>query len=529
MGPSMSSANTDATSALLLAVGGLLHQEIAIDRLLDRLVDRIRIAMDADRGTIYLVDPGTSELVSKAALLPEIDEIRLKAGQGIAGYVASTGESVNVPTVTSEARFFPGVDEQTGYRTESVLSVPMRDHKGHIIGVLQLLNKRQGAFPREDQRTLQRFAEEVAVAIEATSLYRDLSTVHGSPSRPLPISAQFNRIVGDSAALREACRLTAKVASTEATVLIRGESGTGKELFARAIHVNSRRSDRPIVKVDCAALPATLIENELFGHERGAYTGADDRAFGKFDLAQGGTLFLDELGELPLAVQGKLLGVLQDHEFHRVGGHVPVKTDVRIVAATNRDLEQMTADGRFRSDLYYRIKVVELHLPPLRDRGQTDIERLAYHFEAVAARRLGRSAPGFSRDALARLSNYAWPGNVRELENCIESALIVMDGDRIESHDLPLPVDSALPKSMAPERKDSEASTFAPPPPPPSDATARSSAPSTAFPTLETLEREHVQRAMHLAGQNQSEAAKLLGISRNTLARKLKDVPRHRS
>ncbi|MBK8009955.1 MAG: sigma-54-dependent Fis family transcriptional regulator [Deltaproteobacteria bacterium] len=494
----MSSESSDATSALLLAVGGLLHQEIAIDRLLDRLVDRIRIAMDADRGTIYLVDPGTSELVSIAAHLPEIEEIRLKPGQGIAGHVVQTGEAVNVPTVTTEARFFPGVDARTGYRTESVLSVPMRDHYGNIIGVLQLLNKRSGAFPRDDERTLRRFADEVAVAIEATSLYRDLSEAPHPPARPMPISGQLNRIVGESDALQQACRLTQKVAPTDATVVIRGESGTGKELFARALHVNSARAAKPLVKVDCAALPPSLIENELFGHERGAYTGADDLALGKFDRAQGGTLFLDELGELPLAVQGKLLGVLQDREFYRVGGHTPIKTDVRIIAATNRDLEEMTADGRFRSDLYYRIKVVELHLPPLRERGRTDIERLAHHFEAVAARRLGRSAPGFSREALVRLADYSWPGNVRELENCIESALIVMDGERIEADDLPLPVLPAANKGTGP-------------------ATSPDS-----FPTLDEIERTHIQRALERAHENQSEAARLLGISRNTLARKIK-------
>jgi Nif-specific regulatory protein len=284
-------------------------------------------------------------------------------------------------------------------------------------------------------------------------------------------------------------------------VLVRGESGTGKELFARAIHVNSPRAEGPFVKVDCAALPESLIENELFGHERGAYTSADAKANGKFDAAEGGTIFLDEIGELPATVQGKLLRVLQDRDFLRVGATSPVKTDVRIVAATNRNLEKLIAENRFRRDLYFRIRVVEITLPPLRERGAKDITRLAHHFAAAAAKRHGRPVPEITKEAVERLCRYRWPGNVRELENCLESAVVVMESEAITAEDLPLP--ERLPAFA----RDSEK--------PPSQEEGR-------ILTLEEVEERHINSVLNKVGGNQTLAAKLLGIGRNTLARKLK-------
>jgi Nif-specific regulatory protein len=492
---------------MLLAVGGVLHREIAIDDLLRRMVDHISATMEADRGTIYLLDRGKGELFSKVAHLPELEEIRLALGQGVAGYVADTGEIVNVPTVSTEARFYAGVDAQTGYCTESILALPMRDHEGAIIGVVQLLNKRGGRFTREDETTLARLVAQAALAIEATTVYEDLAREPESPLEPLPISGQFNRIVGESELLRKACHVTRKAAASSATVLISGESGTGKELFARAIYVNSPRAEGPFAKVDCAALPESLIANELFGHEAGAYTGADRKALGKFDAARGGTIFLDEIGELPLSVQGKLLRVLQDGEFLRVGGTEPVKADVRVVAATNRDLQKMIAEGRFRSDLYFRVKVVEIKLPPLRDRGPRDIARLSAHFISGAAKRHGRPVPRLTEEARYRLEHYPWPGNVRELENCIESAIVVMDGMQIEPEDLPLP------------ERQPQLITSGPPPVSPGAGDRR---PQSSVDSLAEVERRHILRVLNKVAGNRTLAAKLLGIGRNTLARKLK-------
>lgn len=500
---------TDLSRAVLLAVGDLLGREVALDELLARMVARIASALDADRGTIYLVDRGRQELVSRAGALPELQEIRLQLGQGVAGWVAESGELVNVPTTRSDARFFGGVDAKTGYRTESILAVPMRDAAGGIIGVVQLLNKNSGTFSAEDAEALVGLAAQASVALAATTAYPEFAQEDPTEDA-LPLAGNFNGIIGRSEALRQACRLTAKAAASEATVLIRGESGTGKELFARAIHVNSFRSDGPFVKVDCASLPETLIENELFGHERGAYTGADARALGKFDLAKGGTIFLDEIGELPPSMQGKLLRVLQDHEFDRVGGSSPVPADVRVVAATNRDLEGMVNEGTFRGDLYFRIRVVEVELPALRERGPADVRRLALHFAKTAAKRHRRPQPHLSEAALMRLQDYPWPGNVRELAHCVESAVVIMEGSHIRPEDLALPerpvrmsalhrVDRAPIAEIAAPESDSK---------PPQ--------------TLEAVEQAHIRFVLKQVDGNRTAAAKLLGIGRNTLGRRLK-------
>jgi len=342
-------------------------------------------------------------------------------------------------------------------------------------------------------------AAQAASAIEATTLHQELVRAPEEARDPVPLADRFNKIVGESESMQRAYKLTGRAAASDATVLIRGESGTGKELIARAVHVNSPRREKAFVKVDCAALPASLIENELFGHEKGAYTGADQRAEGKFDAAQGGTIFLDELGELPTPVQGKLLRVLQDREFDRVGGAKPVKVDVRVVAATNRDLEKMIEEGRFRSDLYYRVKVVEIALPPLRVRGAEDVTRLVRHFLAHHAKRHGRSVPKIAPAALARLAAYSWPGNVRELENCLESAIVVMEGDELRAEHLPLP--ERVPSLRA-------------------SATESS---GDRVPTLAEVEKEHVLSVLARANGNRSEAARLLAIGRNTLQRKLRE------
>jgi Nif-specific regulatory protein len=489
-------------SQVLLSVGGLVGREIDLDAFLQTLVDRIAVTMQADRGTLWLLDPARGELFSRAAHLPEVSQIRVKLGQGVAGHVAQMGEPVNVPEPRGERLFFADIDRMTGYRTTSLLAVPLRDTEGAIYGVLQVLNKRGAErFTEEDIDRLTVIAGQVGTALQSTSLYQELKRAKDQPQAP--VGYFFNRIIGESPQLKSIYRLVQKAAPTEATVLVRGESGCGKELFARAIHVNGPRRDKPFVKVDCAALPATLIENELFGHEKGAYTGADHRVPGKFEAADTGTVFIDELGELPLPVQGKLLRVLQDREFERVGGTQTVKVDVRIVAATNRDLVKMVAEGKFREDLYYRIKVVEMVLPPLRERGGEDIERLARHFVATAAKRHRLETPKLSAAALERLRTYRWPGNVRELENCVESAVVLCEGEILEEH-LPLPTVDRAPMPSG------------------SMEAAVSTSPTGLLPLAE-VERRHILRVLEAVKGNRTAAAKVLEIGRNTLARKLKE------
>jgi Nif-specific regulatory protein len=516
--------SSEGLSEVLSAVGALAAREIAIDDLLRRLVDRVAAALGAERGTIYLLDRARGELFSRVAQLPELPEIRLRVGQGVAGHVAATGALVRLGRSSRDERFFSGVDARTGYRTESMLAAPLSDRSGAVFGVLQLVHSHADAFADDAVERARQLADEAALILEATTLYEDLTRDRGGAREvgadDSPLVARINRVLGDSPALREASRLTARVATTEATVLLRGESGTGKELFARAVHVNSRRQAGPFVKIDCAALPSTLIENELFGHERGAYTGADQRAVGKLELARGGTIFLDELGELPLSAQGKLLRALQDRELERVGGTETVKLDVRVVAATNRDLEQMVEAGSFRADLYYRIRVVEVALPPLRERGADDIVRLARHFALTAARRHGRSVPTVSLEAERVLVRHDWPGNVRELENALESAVVVMDGDTIRPEHLALASRRAVRAGVgvvgaAPSAVTDRVAGAAPTAPPFLDPEGR-------VLTLDALERLQVEAVLARERDNQSEAARVLGIGRNTLARKLR-------
>jgi len=304
-------------------------------------------------------------------------------------------------------------------------------------------------------------------------------------------------LVGRSEAMRRVLDQVRKVAATDATVLVLGESGTGKELVARALHAQGPRREGPFVSVSCAALPEALLESELFGHERGAFTGAIRRKLGRFELAHQGTLFLDEVGEIPPAVQVKLLRVLAERRFERVGGEEPVEVDVRVVSATHQDLAALVAAGRFREDLYYRLAVVPISIPPLRERPG-DVEELAGWFVEKLAPRLGRRVKGFTPEALALLRGHAWPGNVRELENVVEQAIVFAEGEVVGPEDLP------------------EGIQRSPPPPPPVEVDGRG---LTAI--LEDLERQLVQAAYGKAKGVKAEAARLLGIKPSALAYKL--------
>jgi Nif-specific regulatory protein len=488
--------------SVLLAIGDLLRSEVDVDRLLARIVDLIVEAMDADRATLFLTDPRSGELYSKVAHLPELPEIRLKPGQGVAGQVAATGTAITIRDAQRDRRFFGEVDRATGYLTQTLLCVPVRErqhdpnHKNApaILGVIEVLNKRSGgSFDDDDLRLLEQLAAQVADALSEAHLDR-------AQDRP----GRYNKIVGESPVIRKVYDVIAAASATDATVLVRGESGTGKELAARAIHVNSPRARGPFVKVDCTTIPEGLMESELFGHERGSFTGADRLVQGKVEIAAGGTLFLDEIGELPAALQMKLLRFLQDREFERVGGRRLLRADVRLVAATHRDLETAVRQGGFRQDLYYRLKVVELHMPALRDRGREDIERLAQHFLNMYARKHGKSVRHISPEARAALCAHSWPGNIRELEHCIESAVVFSGGTELLASHVPLP---------QPQNGRSE--------PPDGDGATRLALPSGL--TLAEVERRYIARTLEECAQNRSRAAELLGIGRNTLVRKIKE------
>jgi two-component system response regulator HydG len=312
--------------------------------------------------------------------------------------------------------------------------------------------------------------------------------------------ADFNiehNIVGESPRVREVLQFISKVAPTDSTVLLFGESGTGKELVARAIHQNSKRGEKPFMAVNCAALAESLLESELFGHEKGAFTGALALKKGRLEIADGGTVFLDEIGELSLALQVKLLRVLQERNFERVGGTRTIKVDIRLITATNKNLEEAVAAGTFRQDLYYRLNVVGLEMPPLRDR-QEDIPLLANYFAAKYAEKCNRRITGISAEAHARLRNYDWPGNVRELENAIERAVVLGTTDRILLDDLPESLLESEPAATAPGTKYHDAVTH--------------------------TKKQLILNAMQQAKGNYTEAAKVLGVHPNYLHRLIRNL-----
>ncbi len=511
-GPPDADASLEAVS---LAAAPYLTRGVELTELLGALVDAVVRQLDAEKGTLYLVDGAAGMIMS--VVTDVAGGIRLAIGEGLAGAVAQSGELVNVYDARGDARFNPATDQKTGYVTRSVLALPISDGTGEIIGVLQLLNKKAGAFTGDDEIKAKGLAKQAGSVLERTSLYAELRRRSPlSADRP-HLAYRFNQIVGESDAMRAAYVVVEKAARTDATVLITGESGTGKELFARAVHHNSQRRAGPFVKVDCTTLPEALIENELFGHEKGAFTGADKTTQGKFEVAAGGSLFIDEIGELPLKLQGKLLRVLQDREFERVGGTKTLQADVRVVCATHRDLAAMVDAGAFREDLYYRIKVVPLETPPLRERGTADLLRLVEHFVSSFGRRHKRPQVRISDAALGRLKAHTFPGNIRELEHVIESAVVMCDGDVIETRDLAVA-----------ERRSGRTITGSIP----AVVVSASGVPSAVGIVvgdpnvpLAQLEAEHVRLVLEAVGGNQSEAARRLGIGRNTLARKLSGEP----
>ncbi len=320
------------------------------------------------------------------------------------------------------------------------------------------------------------------------------------PAQPDHVAAETSEaMVGESAHMLEAFKSVARVARSNATVLIRGESGTGKELIARTIHERSARPRGAFVAVNCAAIPEALLESELFGHEKGAFTGAIARRVGRFERGSGGTVFLDEIGDMSLPLQAKILRVLQEREIERVGGTAPIPVDVRLIAATHRDLEQDVAAGRFREDLYYRLAVITVQLPPLRERGE-DLRLLAEHYVARYAREYRRPVRAIARDAMAILRGYAWPGNVRQLRNVIECAVLQADSEVLLA--------SHLPRQALREKVPAVAE-------------------AASLLTLSELERRHITRVLSESGGQMNVAAEILGIHRNTLRRKLTEYGIH--
>ncbi|MBL8827155.1 MAG: sigma-54-dependent Fis family transcriptional regulator [Planctomycetaceae bacterium] len=470
-----------------------------MEPLLEQMARVATEMLRCDRATIFLWHRPQKELVGRPALGVENGELRIADDVGLVGNVVRTGVAGRVDLDRDQKRIDHRVDKSLGYQTRTLLCVPMRSASGEVIGAFEAINKLEGSFSDEDEATLSELAAQAAIALANT---QDRQQLVESRRQISDQAAERVHFVGQCPAI-EALRSTIRrVAQTDLAVLVLGENGTGKDVVAQSVHYQSSRRDQPLISVNCAALPETLIESELFGHEKGAFTDARDSRTGKFELAHGGTLFLDEIGDLSLGGQAKLLRVVEEKIIVRVGGSKPISVDVRLVAATNQDLGELVRQKKFRQDLFYRLNVVSLTLPPLRDRG-TDITVLAEHFLRDFSIKARRTPPKFSAAAARRLETHTWPGNVRELRNLMERIAYLVAGDRIEVEDLAfILAPGADPTSVVPSDLHLSAAT-------------------------DLFQADYIQQAVKRAGGNMSRVADLLGLHRSNLYRKMKQLGMH--
>ena len=503
-----------AQESVMLELSNLLLANVDIRKLLGAFSSSMQQMVPHDAATIGLYDEQTGKL--RVQFFADIEggdrthgEVLLDPEASPAGQAWRTRQALIVGRL-DQLPFPPeSVRHHTQLGMRSAVWVPLI-HRERVLGALAVSSRNENAFSRHDVERLGQIAGQVAMAVNNALAFRQISELRERLNREkeyleeeINIEHRFDEIVGESTGLRNVLRHIETVAPTDATVLIQGETGTGKELLARAIHRLSPRSERTFIKLNCAAIPAGLIESELFGHEKGAFTGAISRKIGRLELAHQGTLFLDEIGELPLDLQPKLLRALQEREIERLGGLRPISVNVRLIAATNRDLAKMVANGQFRSDLYYRLKVFPVFAPPLRERAG-DIPILVRHFVERHSRRMGKSITTIPPEAMEALTRWKWPGNIRELENFLERAVILSRGPVLH---VPL----AELEDMEEDKDEAEAS---------------------ANPTLQAAEREHVLRALREAKGmigGPTGAAVRLGLKRTTLNSKIKKLGIERS
>jgi formate hydrogenlyase transcriptional activator len=476
--------------ALFHDLAGRLHQVVRFDYLAMLLHDAA-----SDTMRLHVLE------ASEPAPTPSVEA--LAVDEDPAGRVLQTQQPLIIANVAEETRWPRFVERVKPYRVKSSCGLPLTTARGRL-GTLVFASKEPYAYENADVDFLQQVANQVAVAVENARAFDCIEALQDRLQKEkvyleeeVRTDHNFGEIVGESAALRRVLKQVETVAPTGSTVLIRGETGTGKELVARALHDLSPRRDRTFVKLNCAAIPTGLLESELFGHEKGAFTGAITQKVGRLELAHQGTLFLDEVGDIPPELQPKLLRALQEQEFERLGSTRTVRVDVRLVAATHRDLARMVADGRFRSDLYYRLNVFPVVLPPLRER-RDDIPLLARHFTQRFARRMGRRIEAIPAAVMDALVRYPWPGNVREMQNVIERAVILSPGLVLQ-----IPPDDLKPPA------------------------ALANGPAGAAVTLADAERDHILGVLRetgwvLGGPNG--AAARLAMKRTTLQSRMKKL-----
>ena len=479
----------------ILEIAAGWQQARETDALLTQIAEASTRLLDAERASIFLWDRPKKTLVGKPALGVDGGQLEIPDDAGIVGQVLASGESRRVDVDENQSDVDRHVDRQLGFETRSLLCVPLQSEGGRRLGVFEMINKREGRFTNSDEEALIELAAHAAIALEATRQHEQLLKTRNQMTDQAASKAQ---LIGQCPAI-EALRSTVqKVADTELAVLVLGENGTGKEVVSQQIHYLSQRRNDPFVAVNCAALTETLLESELFGHEKGAFTDAHETREGKFELASGGTLFLDEIGDMSLNGQAKLLRVLEEKVVVRVGGSRSIYTDTRVIAATNQNLAEMVGDKRFREDLYFRLNVVTIEMPALRDR-EADILELAEYFLAQFCVQAGREQPRFSAAARRRLAGHTWPGNVRELRNLMERLAYLTSGDRIDAEDLsfilsPVPEPGLL--SLSGSLND----------------------------VTREFQSEYIRQCIDRARGNMTEAARQLGLHRSNLYRKMRQL-----
>ncbi|WP_237607704.1 sigma-54-dependent Fis family transcriptional regulator [Roseimaritima sediminicola] len=477
------------------------HREDDPEALLRAIAGAATELLRCERASIFLWDRRRKKLVGKPALGVGHQPLEVDDAAGIVGAVLQSGQPRRwQASEDEESEVNRAVDRQLQFTTRSLLAVPLEDQKGKPLGVFEVINKSTGRFSTEDIDTLTRLATQAAGVIRNT---QDRHTAIRSRDRLVADVAETVQVIGHSDSITALRKTVSRVAATDLALLVLGENGTGKEVLARSVHFQSPRRSEPFVAVNCAALVESLLESELFGHEKGAFTDAHQSRPGKFELASGGTLFLDEIGDLSPGGQAKLLRVLEEKVIVRVGGSASIPVDVRVVAATNRSLAEMVREKTFREDLYFRLNVVSLQLPPLRERGD-DILLLANHFLEHFAQQIGRLPPKISREAAAAMRRHRWPGNVRELRNLMERVSYLCPDDTVAAADLAF---SADPKGPGESGRD--------------PALAMDVGLTEA---TRQFQIQAIEQAIARCQGNMTEAAATLGLHRSNLYRKLKQL-----
>ncbi len=466
-------------------------------RLLGVIATEATRLLDCDRSSIFVWDREQHELVACPALGVEGETLRIPESAGVVGEVVAKNVTIKVDNAYKDPRFHAEVDKQSGYKTRNLVCVPVHDVEGRLIGAFECINKNRGSFTDEDVDSLKQLGMHAATAIRNTREWEQLIRTREQLTEQI---REGVKLIGQSPAIVALRATVERLATTDLPVLLLGESGTGKEVVAQALHYQGPRGKNPFVAVNCAALTETLLESELFGHEKGSFTDAREMRQGKFELADGGTLFLDEIGDMSLSGQAKLLRVLEQKVVTRVGGSQPIPIDVRIVAATNANLAETVRHKKFREDLYYRLSVVTQVLPPLRDRPE-DILLLAEFFLKHFCMQARRPSLQLSAESRRRLQGHSWPGNVRELRNLMERVAFLSRGERVEADDLAF--------ILSPE-KESQARM------PQADQTLKDA--------TRDFQQTYIRIVIKRAQGNMSQAAEMLGLHRSNLYRKMRQL-----